>query len=236
MAIDGFYQSSLGAVVVGLVTRRLAEFWPSGALAGQTLLGYGHTSPYMGNWRGIAYRTIDMRPAHSSDRLAFVGGGAFCLTGEGSLPLADLSIDRVLLVHGLEAAENARRLLREFWRVLKDDGRLLMVVPNRHGIWAHLENTPFGQGQPYTPGQIGRLMAEAMFRVERRDTALFVPPGEHRMLHHAALVCEKFGRGVLPSLGGVTISEAIKDVYAALPETPSSRRRVVLAEVAYCRN
>ena len=82
-----------------------------------------------------------------------------CTAEEDALPFPDLLFDRVLLVHGLEAAENARRLLREVWRVLKDDGRLLVVAPNRRGMWAHVESTPFGHGQPYSPGQLGRLLA-----------------------------------------------------------------------------
>ncbi len=93
-----------------------------------------------------------------------------------SLPFSDLSLDRVLVVHGLEHAENARRMLREVWRVLKDDGRLLVVAPNRAGLWAHVEGTPFGQGQPYSRGQIARLLTGSLFRVERRDGALYVPP------------------------------------------------------------
>ena len=99
-----------------------------------------------------------------------------CTSEEDCLPFADLTFDRILLVHGLEMAENARRLLREAWRVLKDDGRLLVVVPNRSGMWAYWDSTPFGHGLPYSTGQLGRLLAGALFRVERRDAALWMPP------------------------------------------------------------
>ncbi len=233
IAIDAFYASQCGAMVARLLTDRLLEFWPQRGLDGLSLLGYGYAYPFLGNWSGGVTRCLHMSPANLGvhpppPRMRLLA----CLTEEDLLPLADLSIDRILLVHGLESADNARRLLRELWRVLKDDGRLLMIAPNRHGIWAHIENTPFGQGQPYTPGQVGRLMADAMFRVERRDTALFIPPGEHKLLHHAGLICEKFGRKVLPRFGGVTMSEAVKDIYAALPTVAVSRRRVVLVEAA----
>ena len=65
-----------------------------------------------------------------------------CTAEEDALPFPDLVFDRVLMIHGLEAAENARRMLRETWRVLKDDGRLLIVAPNRTGLWAYLEIDP----------------------------------------------------------------------------------------------
>ena len=152
-----------------------------------------------------------------------------CTAEEDALPFPDLCFDRILLVHGLEAAENARRLLREVWRVLKDDGRLLVVAPNRRGMWAHLESTPFGHGQPYSLGQIGRLLAASMFRVERRDTALYVPPTNWRPVLQSAALLERTGRRYVSGLAGVTITEAVKDVYAAMPVDAGVARRVVLS-------
>ena len=126
---------------------------------------------------GCGQRCIALTPAQlGAARWPAGTPNLSCTAEEDALPFPDLCFDRILLVHGLEAAENARRLLREVWRVLKDDGRLLVVAPNRRGMWAYVESTPFGQGQPYSPGQIGRLLAASLFRVERRDTALFVPP------------------------------------------------------------
>lgn len=155
-----------------------------------------------------------------------------CAVEEDALPFADLSMDRVLLVHGLENAENARRMLREVWRVLKDDGRLMVVAPNRMGLWAHVESTPFGQGQPYSPGQLGRLLAASLFRVERRDSVLYLPPSSRRIVLRSARLFETAGRRLVPQLAGLTINEAVKDVYAALPLAAARRRRYVLSEAA----
>ena len=145
--------------------------------AGQSVLGIGYAAPYLRLWREQAARCIALTPAQiGAARWPAGAPNLSCTAEEDALPFADLTFDRVLLVHGLEAAENARRLLREIWRVLKDDGRLLVVAPNRSGMWAYGESTPFGHGQPYSPGQIGRLLAASLFRVERRDTALYLPP------------------------------------------------------------
>src|SRR5690606_19211344 len=91
------------------------------------------------------------------------GNGLTALCDEMDLPFPDLSMDRVLLVHALECAEQVRPMLREVWRVLSGSGRLLVVVPNRSGIWARFERTPFGHGQPYSPFQISRLLRENLF-------------------------------------------------------------------------
>jgi SAM-dependent methyltransferase len=152
---------------------------------------------------------------------------------EEALPFPDLLFDRVVMVHGLETAENARRMLREAWRVLKDDGRLLVVVPNRLGLWAHRESTPFGHGQPYSAGQLEALLQRQMFRVRRRDAALFVPPFRSRLLLRTARAWEGLGSVIYPRFGGLTLMEAQKDMFAGLPvETVPARRRrrVVVAE------
>src|SRR6516225_1310180 len=65
--------------------------------------------------------------------------GLAALVDELELPLTDSAVDRVLLVHALEMARDPIALLREVWRVLAGGGRLLIVVPNRRGVWARLD-------------------------------------------------------------------------------------------------
>ena len=224
-----FYASSRGAVPALLLRERLRRLGPS--LRAQNVLGIGYTAPYLRLWREDAARCIALTPAQiGAARWPAGAANLSCTAEEDALPFPDLCFDRVLLVHGLEAAENARRLLREVWRVLKDDGRLLVVAPNRRGMWAHVESTPFGQGAPYSPGQIGRLLADALFRVEQRDSALYVPPTRLRVVLRGARLWERAGRRVLPHLAGVTVTEAVKDVYAAVPLQAVQRRRMVLAD------
>ena len=169
--LDGFYATPTGLVAARLLRDRLRAFWPS--LPGQSVLGLGYASPFLRLWRAEAARCVALVPPHLPPwRWPRKLPCRTAVAGEDALPFPDLSFDRVLLVHGLETAENARRLLRETWRVLKDDGRLLAVAPNRLSLWAQLERTPFGHGQPYSPGQLERLLVRQMFRVERRGAAL----------------------------------------------------------------
>jgi len=229
-----FYATARGEVAAWLLRERLARFWPGEASgAPLSFLGVGHAAPYLDLWKPAARRCIALTPSPCpSARWPDGGASLSCAAEEDALPFPDLCFDRILLVHGLEVAENARRLLREIWRVLKDDGRLLVVAPNRRGMWAHLDSTPFGQGAPFSPRQIGRLLAASMFTVERRDTALYLPPSNLRLVHRSAALWEAGGRVLAPRFAGVIISEAVKDVYAALPVAVTSRRRVVLADAA----
>jgi SAM-dependent methyltransferase len=226
-----FYGSARGAVTARLVRERLLAMWPSAQ--GDAMLGVGYAMPYLRVWRDQASRCIALTPAQMGVARWPPGvPNLSCTAEEDCLPFADLSFDRVLLVHGLEMAENARRLLREAWRVLKDDGRLLIVAPNRSGVWAYRESTPFGHGLPYSTGQLGRLLAGGLFRVERRDAALWMPPSRLRIVLRAAPLFETAGRRMMPGFAGVTLTEAVKDVYAAMPVQAAPRRRLVLAEAA----
>jgi SAM-dependent methyltransferase len=231
-AASEFYASRQGAVAARLVRDRLGKLWPE--VRGQAVLGVGYAAPYLRLWREQAARCIAVVPPQVGVvRWPARSPSLTCAAAEDALPFPDLSFDRILLVHGLETAENVRRLLREVWRVLKDDGHFLIVAPNRRGMWAHVDSTPFGQGAPYSPGQIGRLLSGALFRVERRDTALYMPPANLRLILRGAHLWERGGRFLAPRLAGVTITEAVKDVYAAIPMGAVPKRRVVLAEAGF---
>ncbi len=226
-----FYGSASGAVTARLLRERLLAMWPSAQ--GDSVLGIGYATPYLRLWREQATRCIALTPGQmGAIRWPAGSPNLSCAAEEDSLPFADLAFDRILLVHGLELADNARRLLRETWRVLKDDGRLLIVVPNRTGWWAYRESTPFGHGLPYSTGQLGRLLAGGLFRVERRDAALWMPPLPIRVVLRSAPLFETIGRKMMPGLAGVTMVEAVKDVYAGMPVQATPKRRLVLADAA----
>ena len=208
-----FYASRLGQVARRLVRRRIRLIWPS--LTGMRLLGLGYATPYLRLFRDEAERVIAVMPS-SQGVLPWPSEGpnAVTLADEGELPLQDFSVDRVLLVHGLEYSEQIRLLLKEIWRVMAGGGRLMAVVPNRRGIWARIDSTPFGQGHPFTPGQLSRLLRDADFTPERVGAALFVPPTGSRMMLRSAYAIERIGERWFTTFAGVSIVEASKQLYA----------------------
>ena len=219
-----FYATPRGQVAASAIVQRLAAIWPD--LVGQSVLGIGYPAPFLKLWQAHAAKCLNATGAQHEP------AAGSCSVDPMHLPFPDLAFDRILVIHGVEPYGNDERLLREIWRVLKDDGRILVVAPNRMGLWAHMDSTPFGQGHPYSPGQIDRLLASGMFRPERRETALFTPPTRLGLFLRMANFWEAAGHALLPQLAGVTLTEAVKDVYAAVPATAVSRRRVVLSEAA----
>jgi hypothetical protein len=116
--------------------------------------------------------------------------------------------------------------MREIWRVLAGDGRLLVMAPNRRGLWARFEHTPFGHGRPYSPGQLNRLLRDSMFTPTRADSALYFPPFAWRIAPAAAPAWERLGAWGLSAFAGVVMVEASKQVYAAQPLLKTRARAV----------
>lgn len=227
-SVADFYATRRGAMAARLIRARLRALWPDAA--GLEMLGIGYPAPYMRLWREQAVRCIAAIPAQTGAVRWPVGQpNLSAMVEEDDLPFPDLSIDRILMIHGLEHAETARRLLREAWRILRPEGRMIVVVPSRTSLWAYLERTPFGYGHPYTPAQLGRLLSSSMFRVERRDTALFMPPFGVGGMLRAATLAERLGRRAVPQTAGVILAEASKDV-AGVISLRGGRRRFVLVD------
>jgi len=115
------------------------------------------------------------------------------------------------------------------WRVLKPNGRLLMIVPNRRGLWARVDTTPFGYGSPFSRTQLNKLLKESSFSPENWDYALYMPPFNWRILLRWPVFWERLGLVLWPTFSGVILVEATKQVYAAVPlrELRKVRRRIV---------
>ncbi|MBL6928593.1 MAG: methyltransferase domain-containing protein [Rhodospirillales bacterium] len=225
-----FYATALGQIAARMIRRRVRSVWPD--LSGQSVLGLGYATPYLNFSRnGTAKATNVMAAMPAAQGVLHWppdGPGMTTLVDEAELPFPDLSIDRMILVHALETAEQVRPMMREVWRVLSGSGRLLVVVPNRRGIWARLDRTPFGHGQPYSAGQLSRLLRETMFTPVKSYAALFVPPVRSRMVLASAPAWEQLGiRGIAP-FAGVVMVEATKQIYAGHAVPGRARRSYVV--------
>ncbi|MEM9988753.1 MAG: class I SAM-dependent methyltransferase [Pseudomonadota bacterium] len=217
-----FYESPLGRLTQSILHAKLVTAW--GEAKNVRLAGFGFTDPYLKDIcqtdmqlsmipDGIGAQTTPLHPT--------------CLVHDHHWPLPDASIDRLVVIHGLEETTKPKRLLREIWRVLTDDGLVIFVVPNRRGLWSLIETNPFAAGRPYSLRQLNSLLEESLFTATSHTTALHFPPMTSPFFLTIAKSWEKLGsrlrkwRAPLnwPHVAGVNLVEARKG--AALPITGS---------------
>ena len=127
------------------------------------------------------------------------------------------------------------RCMRQLWRVLAPEGRILIVAPNRTSLWAQLERSPFANGTAVP----SRRARPAAARVDVRTAAMgsravrtAAPRPAADRQRHGMGTARAAGCG--PRLGGVHLVEATKSLYAPVADrrprrspNPSSRARDV---------
>ncbi|MHB2169397.1 methyltransferase domain-containing protein [Alsobacter sp. R-9] len=225
-----FYASHLGAVARRLLGRAIRTRWET--VAGQAMLGVGYAVPYLDGFLGEAERVLALMPAAQGVvNWPATAPSATALADLDMMPLPDSSIDRVLVVHALETDEHPGELLSEIWRILTPGGRMIVVVPNRRGLWARMDTTPFGQGQPFSRGQLTRVLRDALFSPVHWAEALYVPPIPRRFFLTSAVAWERLGTTLSLPFAGVHVIEASKTLYRPVAVRPLRRAGLRMAPV-----
>src|SRR5690606_18659026 len=215
----------LGRLTEHSIGMALSSLWTT--VPNERLVGLGYALPWLERFGVDAERVFAFMPATQGAVIWPASGPtATALVFDEELPLVDSSIDRMLLVHSLEHSENPRETLNEIWRVLSPGGRVVIVVPNRRGVWARFEHTPFGTGRPFSRSQLAEVLRDANFTPTVWSDALHFPPSKRQWVMRFSHVVERTGRRFWPIFAGVLIVEAEKRLYQGLPSTARARRRV----------
>lgn len=205
-----YYRTQLGRAAQRAIRDRMLGLWP--VTPGQTVAGFGFAAPLLRPYLADARRVIALMPGQQGVMPWPIGGPNVSVLCEETLwPLEAERVDRLVVMHGLETSEHSEALLRECWRVLEPGGKALFIVPNRGGLWARRDGTPFGFGRPYSLSQLEAQLTRHDFRPERHTAALFQPPSGSRFWLKTGPLLERLGRHISGTLtGGVLIVEAEK--------------------------
>lgn len=220
-----FYSSRLGRLVKKRLRHVVLRHWPEHEK--ETIVGIGYAPLLLrvlerGNGGTIlalmpAEQGAIYWPVHTDNRSV--------LADELMPPFADNTLHRVLMLHSVEFAGKPDELLRVYWRMLAPGGRLLVMVPNRYGLWAHFGRSPLTRGRKFSMGKLKDLLEEAQFTLRDSSTALYVPPSTGWLWQRATGAVEWLGRVLLPGCGGVVVIEAEKQIYAGLGIPVEAARR-----------
>ena len=211
---ESFYGTPSGKVCVSLLGERMRWFWPE--LKNQTVLGLGGALPYLPTiGDSSTLRTGACFGPMRADTL--LQPAPHCVVDPAALPFESQTFDRIVLVHALHERENPLTVLRSAVRALKDDGRLLMVVPSRLGGRARLRRTPFARDTAFTRPRLRQLLAAAMLRAEQWDEAVFLPASQACRTLRRGRRLDIAGKVLCPGGGSLILVEAVPDMYSALP-------------------
>ena len=156
------------------------------------------------------------------------------------LPLANDSIDVVVLHHALDFTDDSHRLLREVTRVLRPGGQMLIVGfnPMSHwGLWKLFKrkiNIPW-RGRFISRRRISDWLRLLDLHIESVDYGVhFLPLNFSRLLRYADNI-EKFATSIKSPLGGAYFILCVKQripLTPILPKWRSLRSRVTAIPAA----
>jgi SAM-dependent methyltransferase len=220
-----YYSSPLGIASANSISAALTALW--GESRNERVMGLGYTTPWLDRFSADAECTLNFMPA-AQGAIHWPTGkpSATALAFEEELPLADASIDRVIMVHLLEHSENPSETLSEIWRILAPNGKLFVVVPNRRGLWARFEHTPFGTGRPFSRQQLTHFLQASLLSPSSWSDALHFPPGKINRRPRFRKNLETLGRQFWPVFSGVILVEATKNMVQGVSVISHQSRRV----------
>ncbi|MEO0576598.1 MAG: class I SAM-dependent methyltransferase [Pseudomonadota bacterium] len=220
-AYPGWLETPMGQALLGCERDQLRQ-----ALEGV----FGEHLLQIGRW-GSAEGFIDLsRTQHAvTVYTAEQGVAAGVYADFARLPFDSNSVDAVLLPHTLDMAVSPHDVLREVHRVLRSDGRLLMLGFKPFGLWGM--RRLFSRGS--FPSGINHALGERTLRdwlqlldlrVENHQRFFFRPPfdrfatGGNEKLAHTA-------QRWFPELAACYLLQARKRVAAITPIRPRWHRR-----------
>jgi SAM-dependent methyltransferase len=213
-----YYRTPLGRSVQRVLQEALREIWPD--TRDLTVVGFGFAAPMLRPFLADARRVLALMPGPQGVMPWPAGApNVSVLVEETRWPVAAGTVDRLIVAHGLETCERPDELLPEVMRVLAPGGRVVFIVPNRSGLWARRDVTPFGHGRPYSFGQLEAVLRRHRLTAERHAAALYAPPTHRRFWSQTAYFWERLGRRLEPRVfAGALLVEAAKQVYARPPQ------------------
>ena len=207
-----YYRTGLGRAAQRAIRGRIIEYWPEAK--GQTVAGFGFGVPLLRPFLNDARRVVGLMPSPQGVMHWPAGmKNVSVLCEETAWPLETGHVDKLVVMHGLETSDSPTAVLNECYRVLGPGGKALFIVPNRAGLWARGDGTPFGYGRPYSLSQLETTLRQHSLVPERHCAALFQPPSHKRFWLKTGRFWEGTGRRISPYFaGGVLIVEVSKRV------------------------
>lgn len=209
--LKNWYQTEVGRMAKRVLRRKLRRLLPVQPPEKVLVMGYGF--PYMRLF--LNSDVVHLCP-ESIGCMRFPESGqnkAFAAYPD-ELPFKEDTFDYIFMAHGLEFSDNPHKVMEETWRVLKAQGKLLVMAPNRLSPWSRIEETPFAKGKPYSSRELTELFKSSDYQMTQSAFGLYFPPSSSKFLLKFFDLFEKAGERWFALMGGVLMMEAKKVLFA----------------------
>jgi len=225
-----FYASELGKTCVKIIQNKLNKIVIK--QNNQKILGFGYLLPYILN-NELESKVNCLAIPSENNRIKWNKNNFNCSLelDERALPFQDLHFDKILVSHWLEVSSRLDLVVEELRRVLKGQGKLILIIPNSFSLWAINESNPFGKCRPFSQHQIRRLLNSHGFEAIKTYYCLYTPPFNNQFILKNFQTIEYLGNKAFYKTGGVMIIKATKFNYA-IPKTKLKAYRYNLPKVS----
>lgn len=181
----------------------------------------------------ISERLLSFIPNFEKQKILLLGNGSIYLKNNENIKqikildedtkIADDYYDIIIITHFLEFQNKDNFIIRRIWQALKDNGKIIVLTPNRHGLWFYTGNHVFRAPKAYSHYQITKLLDSNLLLTDRVESVLFFPPLQKLNINNEWIAkIDKILSVIACKNGGIIISSAIKKVYA--PALHSKRK------------
>ncbi len=220
-----FYKTPLGRVTRALLLERIKKL--SADVSNKRVLGIGYATPYLRFTLEPAELVLSLMPPRQGIMQWPPKGDSICVLSDLlEMPLPDSSIDLIIAVHAFEHVSDSEELMRELWRIAAPNAELIVIVPRRSGLWAQIDNTPFGFGNPFSKPQLESLLQEHSFEVIEWENALYLPPSQSSLLLKSKRIFENVAPIFGASFAGAMCVKAKKKLFPAIARRQRAKRLI----------
>ncbi|CAI3936810.1 hypothetical protein [Commensalibacter papalotli (ex Botero et al. 2024)] len=211
---------------------KLTQLWPN--LCGLSLFTLGQTFSLFPQktWypHYHLHGVLDSIPNCNLKHLYHYNQKTCCFSTD-SFPLQDCSIDRILYVHDAKVTQQQfYSLLRSCWNTLNDDGKIILLLPNKLGWWSIIDNLSLRYRNSFFIQKLNIILKQHMFHISHYERVIYFPP---KVMNSLSLrnnkILEFIGVFFVPFLGGYHLIEIEKNLYAPITVTPL-RKNYILQE------
>ncbi len=210
-----FYSSFLGRSVVQIISKKILLLWPDFNNSNNAVIGYGF--PFLGIFKSNFQRLFFLIPKKFGLLNFFVEDKNLTVSiNENTLPIDDLSIDRLLVVNCFEYLYDHKKFLREAWRVLKKDGEIIIIVPNKLGFWRFFYKKTLKSLRTFSSYELDLLLSNNFFTLIDIEYCLFIPPSKKKFLINKLKLFEFLNNPLTKYFSGVIVIKGKKNYLAPI--------------------